>query len=198
MTQLTAQPVNQSTKLEAVGMIELTSIGIGFLVQDAMLKAADVNVILGRTICSGKYLIVVGGKVASIKAAMDAGLGAATDGVIDHVSIANVHPDVFKALGQSIQLTATATVPSIGLVETFSAASALEAADAAAKAAAVTLFRIHLAMALGGKAFLLMAGSVADCKAGVAAAAAVVRAKGLLVSSVVIPRPSRQLFGEYL
>lgn len=198
MTQLTSQPVNQSTKLESVGMVELSSVGVGFLVQDAMLKAADVQVILGRTICSGKYLIVVGGKVAAVKAAMEAGLGAAPDGVIDQVTIPNVHPDVFKAMGQSIQLTASATVPSIGLVETFSAASALEAADAAAKAAGVTLFRIHLAMALGGKAFLLMAGSVADCNAGVNAATAVVRAKGLLVSSAVIPRPSRQLFGEYL
>lgn len=199
MTQtITQAPTPSSLQLESIGMIELTSVGIGFLVQDAMLKAADVQVILGRTICSGKYLVVVGGKVASIKAAMEAGLGAAADGVIDEVSIANVHPDVFRALGQSVQLTASATVPSLGIVETFSAASALAAADVAAKAAAVTLFRIHLAMALGGKAFVMMAGSVADCRAGVEAGAALVREKGLLVSSVVIPRPSRQLFGEYL
>ncbi len=79
----------------------------------------------------------------------------------------------------------------MGIVESFSAASIIEAADAAAKAAAVTLFRIHLAMALGGKGFLLMAGTVADCRAGVDVAAEVVRERGLLVSSVVIPGRAR-------
>ena len=37
------------------------------------------------------------------------------------------------------------------MVETFSGTSVLAAADAAAKAARVNLFRIHVAMALGGK-----------------------------------------------
>lgn len=84
----------------------------------------------------------------------------------------------------------------MGIVETFSAASALEAADAAAKAANVTLFRIHIAMAIGGKGLVMMSGSVSDCRAGVEAAAEVVKEKGLLVSKLVIPRPSRELFGE--
>ena len=47
--------------LEAIGMIELTSVGIGYKVQDAMLKAADVKLVLGRTICSGKYMVVICG-----------------------------------------------------------------------------------------------------------------------------------------
>ena len=72
------------------------------------------------------------------------------------------------------------------------------AADAAAKAARVTLFRIHVAMALGGKGLLLMTGTVADVRAGVEAAAEQARKRGLLVSEVVIPRPGRELFAEYL
>ena len=35
--------------LEAIGMIELSSVGIGLKVQDAMLKAADVSLVLGRS-----------------------------------------------------------------------------------------------------------------------------------------------------
>lgn len=183
---------------DAVGMIELTSIAIGFQVQDAMLKAADVRLYMGRTICSGKYIAVVGGRVSAVRASVQAGLESAPDGVIDHMVIPNVSPQVFAALGQMVQLTNTGANPSLGVIETFSAASALEAADAAAKAANVTVFRVHVAMAMGGKGLVCMAGTVADCLAAVDAAAAIVRAKGLLVASVVIARPAPELFGESL
>lgn len=182
---------------EAIGMIELSSVGIGYKVQDAMLKAADVQLVLGRSICSGKYIDVVTGSVAAVQASVSAGLDAAPDGVIDHILIPNVHENVFQALGQSVQIR-TEKPGALGIVETYSAASALEAADAAAKASAVTLFRIHLAMALGGKGFVLMTGTVADCNTGVNVGAEVVRAKGLLVSAVVIPGPSKELYAEYI
>jgi len=84
------------------------------------------------------------------------------------------------------------------VIETFSGTAALAAADAAAKAARVTLFRIHVAMALGGKGLVLMTGSVADVRAGVNAGAAEARERGLLVSEVVIPRPAPELFADYL
>ncbi|HOA72661.1 MAG TPA: BMC domain-containing protein [Phycisphaerae bacterium] len=184
---------------EAIGMIETTSIGIGFAVQDAMLKAANVQLVLGRTICSGKYINVVTGSVADARAAVDAGLAAAPDGVIDHILIPNVHPNVFAALGQSVQLRpGEDRFDAVGIVETYSAASVLAGADAAAKAAGVTLYRIHVAMAIGGKGFMLMTGSVSDCRTGVNAAAEVVREKGLLVSAVVIPGPSKELYSEYI
>lgn len=185
---------------EAIGMIELTSVGIGYQVQDAMLKSADVQLVLGRSICSGKYINVVTGNVAGVEASVSAGLDAAPDGVIDHMVIPNIHPSVFPALGQSVQIGHEDAIKAdaLGIVETYSAASVLEAADAAAKAAAITLFRIHVAMALGGKGFCLMTGSVADVRAGVSAGAAEARDRGLLVSEVVIPRPDKALFDEYL
>ena len=182
---------------EAIGMIELSSVGIGYQVQDAMLKAADVSLVLGRTICSGKYINVVTGTVSAVESSMAAGLDAAPDGVIDQLTIANIHESVFPALGQSVVLTEEKPA-AVGIIETFSAASALEAADAAVKAAAVTLLRIHLAMALGGKGFVLMTGSVSNCRTGVDIGAQVARDKGLLVSAVVIPGPSKELFNEYI
>ena len=57
---------------------------------------------------------------------------------------------------------------------------------------------IHVAMALGGKGLLFMTGSVADVRAGVQSGLKPVRDRGLLVSQVVIPRPSPELFEEYI
>ncbi|MBN2474845.1 MAG: BMC domain-containing protein [Pirellulales bacterium] len=182
---------------KSIGAIELSSIGIGYRIEDEMLKAASVELLIARTICSGKYLIIVGGSVSDVEAAVATGLSAAGEAIIDHLVIPNVHEAVFPALGQSVALRAEQT-GALGVVETFSGTSVLAAADAAAKAARVTLFRIHVAMALGGKGLCLMTGTVADVRAGVEAAAAEVRKRGLLVSEIVIPRPSRELFAEYL
>ena len=182
---------------KAIGAVELSSVGIGYQTQDAMLKAADVEILIARTICSGKYLIVVGGLVADVKAAIQTALQQAGEAIIDHLVIPNVDEQVFPALGQSVILD-TADAEALGVVETFSGVSILEGADAAVKAAKVTLFRIHLAMALGGKGFCLMTGKLGDVRAGVKACADAARQRGLLVSEVVIPRPRKELFGDYI
>ena len=182
---------------KSIGVVELSSVGIGYRVEDEMLKAASVDLLIARTICSGKYLIVIGGSVSDVEAGVQAGLAIADEAIIDQLVLANVHESVFPALGQSVTLGADHS-GALGVVETFSGTSVLAAADAAAKAARVTLFRIHVAMALGGKGLLLMTGTVADVRAGVQAAAEEARQRGLLVSEVVIPRPSQELFAEYL
>jgi microcompartment protein CcmL/EutN len=182
---------------KSVGAIEFSSVGIGYQAEDEMLKAASVELLIARTICSGKYLVVVGGTVSDVEAAIQAGLNAAPEAVIDHLTIPNVHESVFPALGQSVVLHPS-EAGALGIVETFSGTSVLAAADCAAKAARVILFRIHVAMALGGKGLLMMTGSVSDVRAGVQAAADEARRRGLLVSEVVIPRPSQELFSDYL
>ncbi len=182
---------------KSIGAIELSSIGIGYQIEDDMLKAASVELLVARTICSGKYLIILAGTVSDVEAAIRAGLAAAGEAIIDHLIIPNVHPNVFQALGQSVVL-GPEEFGALGVVETFSGVSVIAAADAAVKAARITLFRIHVAMALGGKGLCLMTGAVADVRAGVQAAAEEARHRGLLVSEVVIPRPSRELFSDYL
>jgi microcompartment protein CcmL/EutN len=182
---------------KSIGAIEFSSIGIGYQVQDTMLKAANVQILIARTICSGKYIIVIGGSVSDVESAVRDGAAGAGEALIDQVVIPNVDPSVFQALGQSVVIEPD-KAGALGVVETFSGVSMIAAADAAAKAARVTLFRIHIAMALGGKAYCLMTGTIADVTAGVAAAAAEARSRGLLVSQVVIPAPSRELFSDYI
>jgi microcompartment protein CcmL/EutN len=181
----------------SIGAIELSSIGIGYETQDRMLKAASVQILIARTICSGKYFIVVGGLVSDVTASVQAGLKGADESVIDSLVIPNVHENVFTALGQSVVLEKD-HAEALGVVESFSGVSIIAGSDAAAKAARVTLFRIHVAMALGGKGLCLMTGSVADVNAGMRVAGETARRRGLLVSETVIPGPRKELFAEYL
>ncbi len=177
----------------SIGLIELTSIAAGFQVADAMLKAAEVEIILSRTICSGKYMVLIGGDVAAVTSSVEAGGMAGRGSIIDAFVIPNVHPEVFPAIAGATKVD---VLEALGIVESFSVASLIEAADAAMKAARVQLIEIRLAMALGGKAFLTLTGDVAAVQAAVDAGAAVVSEKGLLVNKVVIPSPRKELMSE--
>ncbi|MCL5037691.1 MAG: BMC domain-containing protein [Chloroflexi bacterium] len=182
---------------EAIGMVELSSIGAGYDVEDAMLKAAAVELLLARTICSGKYIVVVGGDVGAVESSIKAGLDTAKDSLIDHLVIPNVHPSVFSAIPGTVPLTEEDR-KALGIIETFSATSIIECADAAAKAAEVKLFRIHLAMAIGGKGFLLLTGEVGAVRAAVEAGVVPAAERGLLTNKIVIPSPREELFAEYI
>jgi microcompartment protein CcmL/EutN len=182
---------------QTIGVMEFSSIGIGYRVQDELLKSGHVELLLARTICSGKYFVLISGPVSDVESAIQAGLALAGEALIDHLVLPAVHSGVFPALGQSVALKKEA-LGAIGVIETFSGVSVLAAADAAAKAGRVTLFRIHVAMALGGKGFCLLTGEIADVQAAVAAGAEAARRRGLLVSEVVIARPEPELFSDYI
>ena len=86
---------------KSIGLIELSSIASGFSVADTMLKAGDVRLILSRSICSGKYMVLIGGDTAAVTSAVEAGCVEAGGCLIDNFVIANIHPDVFVALGRT-------------------------------------------------------------------------------------------------
>ena len=177
----------------AIGLIELSSVAAGFVVADAMLKSANVELLLNRSICSGKFLVLVGGDVAAAQASVDAGVEVGAGAVIDSTVIANLEASVFPAISGTVEVGSRAA---LGVIEAFSVASLIEGADAAVKAADVELIEIRLAMALGGKAFARMTGDVASVSAAVEAGAARIAERGLLVNKVVIPAPAAELFGE--
>ncbi len=47
--------------MKAIGLIELSSIASGMQATDNMLKTSSVDLILARTICAGKYMVLIGG-----------------------------------------------------------------------------------------------------------------------------------------
>jgi microcompartment protein CcmL/EutN len=179
----------------AIGLIEYSSIAKGIGSADAMVKAADVELVLSRTICSGKFLNLVAGDVQAVKQSVGAGEDYAQESVIDTFVIPNVHPDVFPAMSGSTQLV---KLDALGIIESFSVASLIEGADAAAKAAEVKLIEIRLAMALGGKAFVTLTGPVGAVESAIAAGADIVSQAGMLVNTVVIPSPRKELLRDIL
>ena len=179
----------------SIGLIELGSIAAGMEVADAMLKAADVELVLARSICSGKYMVMVRGEVAAVAASVEAGSQAGSFSVIDTFTIPNLHESIFPAISGT---TKVETLEALGVIEAFSVAALIEGADMAAKSANVKLIEIRLAMALGGKAFVTLTGSVAAVRSAVESGAYVIGKKGLLVNKVVIAQPRPELLNEMI
>ena len=162
----------------AIGLVELTSVAVGFRTTDAMLKAANVELVLARTVCPGKYICLVWGDVAAVEASVDAGIAQAQGYLVNDLVIPNLHEQIYPAM------TATAEVnnpDALGVLETFDIVSAVIAADAAVKAADVHLCDLRLAMALGGKAFFTLTGNVAAVEASIKAGLEVLQNKGMAV-----------------
>lgn len=178
---------------KSIGLLELSSIAAGFQVADTMLKVSDVRILLSRSICSGKYMVLIGGETAAVEAATAAGEEAANGCLIDSLTLANLHPDVITAIGRA---QPSRPEGALGILESFNVATMIKAADAAAKSANVELLELRLAMALGGKAFCTMTGDVASVQAAVAAGRAVIAEAGVLVNAVVISRPHPDVYRE--
>jgi microcompartment protein CcmL/EutN len=177
----------------AIGLIELNSIARGYLVGDAMLKAAAVEILFNRTICPGKFMVMVAGDVAAVEASMGAGLEIGGETVVDELLLPNVHQDVFPAISGTRVIEETAA---LGILETFSVATIIEAADAAVKAANIQLIEVHLAMAIGGKGYMTLTGDVAAVTAALDSATEFIRDKGMLVDRVVIPQPRPEILRD--
>ena len=97
----------------SIGLIELGSIAAGYEVSDAMLKAAAVDLVLARSICSGKYMVMVRGDVAGIQSSVDAGVRAGGFSVIDTFVIPNVHESIFPAIAGTTKGTGIRTLVSM-------------------------------------------------------------------------------------
>ncbi len=182
-------------KGSAIGIVETSSIAKGFEVADAVLKTANVEIVLNRTICPGKYAVLIGGDVEAVQSSVDAGVRIAAHTAIDHFVISNVHPAVFPAISGVEQIP---ELKALGVIEAFSIASIIEAADAAIKSAPIQFINIHLAMAIGGKGFVSFTGDVAAVEEAVQVGAAIIEQRGLLVEKVVIPRPRPEIVREFV
>jgi microcompartment protein CcmL/EutN len=148
----------------ALALLELDSIAAGIEAGDAMAKRAPIDVLRAGTVHPGKYLVLVGGAVADVEEALEAGREVGASSVLDAVLIPNVHPELVAGIRGERRAAAG---EALGIIETATVAAILEAADAGLKGAHVRLLEIRLADDLGGKGYLLFDGAVADVEAAV-------------------------------
>lgn len=181
--------------MHAIGLIESSSIAKGIEFADVMAKTADITILVTKSICPGKYIVLIGGDVSSVDQAVNAALEIAPAVIVDHFVIANIHPSILPAISGGAVVE---KVEAIGVLETYSVAATIEATDLAVKAAAVIPIRMHLAFGIGGKSYVVLTGEVAAVKASMEVGTESAANKGFLVNKVVIARPHPQVVDSLL
>ncbi len=177
-------------KQPALGMIEFKSIARGIATTDTVVKKAPVTILTTNPVCPGKYMLIFAGQVADVEESLKAGLVFGGDLVINHLFIPNIHDDILPAFSGATKIK---KYGAIGIVETFSVASCVMAADKAAKTSPIQLVEIRLANGLGGKGYFVFTGELVDVEASMEVAKAHVQQEGLLAACEVIPAPHKEL-----
>jgi len=147
----------------ALALLEFETIAAGILASDIMVKRAPIALLRCGTIHPGRFLILVGGSVASTEEAYMVGVqrGEAEGTLCDSVFLGDVHPTLHDAvLGQRRELPGDA----LAVIETRSSPALLGAVDAAVKSTPVVLSEVRLADDLGGHALALMSGDLTDAE----------------------------------
>ncbi|MFL0198837.1 BMC domain-containing protein, partial [Clostridium sp. WILCCON 0269] len=100
--------------IRTIGMVELNSIAKGIKTADAMVKAAEVQLLLSKTICPGKYIILITGNVGAVTASIEAGVSIGGQNVVDKLLLPNVHEQVIPAINEA---TGVSQLKDLGVME---------------------------------------------------------------------------------
>jgi microcompartment protein CcmL/EutN len=177
----------------AVGIIELKSIAKGVEACDSALKSAGISLVSAHPSCPGKYEIILTGGIADVDAAVSHVKGRFESTIVDTAVMGRIDPQVVTAL---FGTESTSKSGSLGVIETFSAASAIKAADIAVKTANVAIYDLRVSRGMGGKGLVMITGDVGDVSASVEAGAEYAAGLGLLMNKSVIAAPHKELWEQ--
>ena len=179
----------------ALALIELESIARGIVTLDALTKRAIVRVLLSEAVSPGKFLILFAGREGDVEEAFLAAKAAAADRLLDTLHLPDAHPGLVPLVGGERAPLSEETALSVQ--EFSSVAAALRALDRVLKETNARAHKLHIARGIGGKAYFVVSGTLADVEAAAAAGAAAVPA-AQRVQSEIIARLSPDVRLEHL
>ncbi len=178
---------------KSIGVIEVKSIPKGVEATDAALKSAGVEMVSAHPACPGKYEIILTGSISNVTASVNHVLSKFGDYVIDSSVMGRIDEQVIAALFGTQK---SERKGSLGLIETFSAATTIKAADIAVKTSRVEIFDLRVSRGMGGKGVVMVTGEVGDVTAAVEAGSAYAKQSGQLSSQAIIAAPHEELWNQ--
>lgn len=169
----------------AMALMEFDTIATGVMASDIMVKRSPIALLRCGTIHPGRFLILIGGSVASTEEAYAAGIkhGEQEGTLSGSVFLGDVHPSLHDAvLGIRRDLAGDA----LAVVETRSSPALLAAVDAAIKSTPVMVSEVRLGDDLGGHALAFLSGGLSDVEA--ALDICIDRAGDQLLARTLLPR----------
>lgn len=180
---------------KSLGMAEFQNVSAGVKAADIIIKTADVDVIEAQVVCPGKYIIIITGELSAVRASIDAAKVNFGRQLVDSFVLGNPDESIFPAIYGANPIE---NKNALGVLETYSAAAIIVAADLAAKTADVELIELRMARGMCGKSYMYITGEVAAVTASIESAKEKVAENGMLLDTSVIPNPDEKLWNTIL
>ena len=180
---------------KAIAMVEYLTVATGIQAADTMVKTAEVELLEAEVVCPGKYIVLISGDLSAVRAAVDNSKAQHPNKLIDSFVLGNPHEAIFPAIHGATEVK---NPRALGVIETYSAASIIVAADVAAKTSLVELIEMRIAKGMCGKSYLLMTGEVAAVTAAVEKVKADLKETSMFLDSSVIANPDMKMWKTIL
>ncbi|MEG0012771.1 MAG: BMC domain-containing protein [Cellulosilyticaceae bacterium] len=151
---------------KSIGALEFRSISKGIEVSNEIVKKADVEIIMLKTICPGKYFVVVTGDEGEVDEAITYGEAMSGDTLVDSFRVHAVSTPIIEAFKN--KYSSKQVMGALGIMETNKVCAGIKALDKALKSSDITLLKVHLAFCIGGKLVFIITGNLSNVEYGLA------------------------------
>lgn len=168
---------------KSIGAIEFKSIAKGIEVSNEMIKKSSVDVLYLKSICPGKFLIIVGGETSYVNECVDYGIKLGEGYIVDNFVINAISQEIldgFKNKYQKLDNTV-----SIGVVESSKVCAGIKMLDKTLKSGDLILVKLQLSFAIGGKLVYIVAGDLSSLEYALKESENVVRKKEVIYKTVI-------------
>lgn len=148
----------------SIGALEFRSIAKGIEVANEIVKKSSVEIIYFRTICPGKFIVIVSGNEGEINEAIDYGETIVDGLLVDSFKVHAVSNAIVNAFGNKYEYKEIDGA--LGIMETMKVCAGIKALDMTLKSSDVKLLKLHLAFCIGGKLYFVVTGSVSSIEYG--------------------------------
>jgi len=174
-----------------LAIVEFKSTARGLYVTDAMLKAAEVNLVLATSLCPGKYLTIVEGETSAVESALRiadqiGGMHVYSSEVLNSIN--------FKVIDAINGKLGNYSLEAIAIIESMQIASIISSADEVADAVPVEFVDFRLARGCGVNSFYIFSGEYSAVNEGALRAEEFLKSRGALLAYKVISGPDKEVF----
>ncbi len=178
----------------AIGILEFSSLAVGYAAMDALVKKAPVRILEGTSMSPGKFFVLFNGDEASVLESFNCVTETPQWPLLDSVYIPQLEKRVLPGFYGLIKQQ---VLESLLIVETASMSSSVISCDAALKAASIELIEIRSSRGIGGKSLFFVTGSLDAVEAARDTVTEVLKKNGTLLRQELIARPHEDFLNYF-
>lgn len=174
-----------------LAVVEFKSIARGIFTTDAMLKAANVNLVMATSLCPGKYLTIVEGETSAVENSLKVADEIGGMHVFSSEVINAISHKVINAIFGKLQ---SETGGALAIIESIQMANLISSADEVVDAVQIEFVDFRLARGCGVNSFYIFSGELSSVQEGAKVASKYLMGRGALLAYRVISGPDREVW----